>query len=127
MRRNVAPATHASGRWLLPGLALMLWAIVACQPSVPGEASNGGLPGQSGTPRHIFVINLENQNYDTVWGAGSAAPYLSVTLRRRGVLLQNYYGIAHDSLPNYIAQISGQPPNGSTRRDCPLARRRRFR
>ena len=118
MRRNVAPATHASGRWLLPGLALMLWAIVACQPSVPGEASNGGLPGQSGTPRHIFVINLENQNYDTVWGAGSAAPYLSVTLRRRGVLLQNYYGIAHDSLPNYIAQISGQPPNGSTRRDC---------
>jgi hypothetical protein len=66
----------------------------------------------------VFVINLENHGYDRVFGAGSAAPYLSGTLRSQGVLLTNYYGIAHDSLPNYIAQISGQPPNESTVHDC---------
>jgi hypothetical protein len=66
----------------------------------------------------VFVINLENKGYDSVWGGNSPAPYLSGTLRNKGVLLQNYYGIGHNSLPNYVAQISGQPPNNSTRDDC---------
>jgi hypothetical protein len=66
----------------------------------------------------VFVINLENKGYDSVWGGNSPAPYLSGTLRSQGVLLQNYYGIGHNSLPNYLAQISGQPPNNSTREDC---------
>ncbi len=72
----------------------------------------------AGTPQHIFVINLENKGYASVWGDNSPAPYLSGTLRKKGVLLQNYYGIAHNSLPNYLAQISGQPPNDSTEKDC---------
>ncbi|MFF2346990.1 alkaline phosphatase family protein [Pseudarthrobacter sp. NPDC058119] len=65
------------------------------------------------------MINLENKGYDEVWGSKSRAPYLSTTLRQQGVLLSNYYGIAHNSLPNYLAQISGQPPNSSTEEDCP--------
>ncbi|MEW1947776.1 alkaline phosphatase family protein [Pseudarthrobacter sp902506025] len=75
-------------------------------------------PAGAGTPRHVFVINLENQGYDRVFGSSSPAPYLSGELRSKGVLLTNYYGIAHDSLPNYLAQISGQPPNASTEKDC---------
>ncbi|WP_370871768.1 MULTISPECIES: alkaline phosphatase family protein [Pseudarthrobacter] len=75
-------------------------------------------PTWPGIPGHVFVINLENQGYDRVFGNGSAAPYLTGTLRAQGVLLTQYYGIAHDSLPNYLAQISGQPPNDSTSRDC---------
>jgi hypothetical protein len=70
-------------------------------------------------PGHVFVINLENKGYDQVWGTNSPAPYLTRTLRQQGVLLSEYYGIAHHSLPNYLAQISGQPPNTSTQRDCP--------
>ncbi|WP_226758796.1 alkaline phosphatase family protein [Arthrobacter sp. SO3] len=66
----------------------------------------------------MFVINLENKGYGRVWDTGSAAPYLTGSLRSQGVLLTNYYGISHNSLPNYLAQISGQPPNDSTRRDC---------
>jgi hypothetical protein len=67
----------------------------------------------------VFVINLENKGYDKVWGAGSAASYLSKTLRAEGVLLSQYYGIAHSSNPNYLAQISGQGSNEMTRSDCP--------
>jgi hypothetical protein len=68
--------------------------------------------------KHVFVINIENKGYDETWGGSSAAPYLAHTLRKRGVLLTSYYGTAHNSLPNYIAQISGQAPNLITQLDC---------
>ncbi len=69
---------------------------------------------------HVFVINLENKGYATTFGAGSPAPYLSKTLRAKGNLLTNYYGIGHNSLDNYQAQISGQGPNPQTQADCQL-------
>ncbi|QDG89489.1 alkaline phosphatase family protein [Pseudarthrobacter sp. NIBRBAC000502770] len=84
----------------------------------PSPVTNPGGPPAQGTPGHVFVINLENKNYDTVWGGNSPAPYLAETLRSQGVLLTNYYGISHNSLPNYLAQISGQPPNDTTKQDC---------
>ena len=68
---------------------------------------------------HVFVINIENKGFRTTWGPHSAAPYLARTLRAKGVLLSRYYGTAHHSLPNYIAQISGQGPNSATQGDCP--------
>ncbi|GAA1960050.1 alkaline phosphatase family protein [Nocardioides panacihumi] len=68
--------------------------------------------------KHVFVINLENKGYDETFGPGSAAPYLSKTLRDGGQLLTQYYGTAHNSLPNYVAQISGQGPNSQTQADC---------
>jgi len=67
---------------------------------------------------HVFVINYENENSDETWGDTSEAPFLAKTLRRKGVLLTSYYGTAHNSLPNYLAQISGQAPNPSTQSDC---------
>ncbi|MGO4586154.1 alkaline phosphatase family protein [Arthrobacter sp. 2RAF6] len=76
--------------------------------------SSGYLPGA----KHVFVINLENKGYDTTWGPGSAAPYLSTTLRNQGVLLNQYFGTAHNSQPNYVAQISGQGPNPQMQADC---------
>lgn len=96
-------------------MVFILVSVTACQ-------SQGGpaLGPRAGTPGHVFVINLENKGYDRVWGSGSPAHYLSGTLRSQGVLLTNYYGISHNSLPNYLAQISGQPPNMSTKQDCPV-------
>ena len=61
--------------------------------------------------RHVFVINIENKGYDTTWGDDSPAPYLAKKLRAKGVLLSSYYGTAHNSLGNYLAQISGQGPD----------------
>ena len=68
--------------------------------------------------RHVFVINIENKGYDETWGEDSAGSYLATTLRRKGVLLNKYYGTAHNSQPNYIAQISGQGPNPDMQADC---------
>ena len=69
-------------------------------------------------PGHIFIVMLENEGYDTTFGAGSAAPYLSSVLPTQGALLTNYYGIGHNSLDNYIALVSGQAPNPQTQSDC---------
>jgi len=69
---------------------------------------------------HVFVINIENKGYDETWGAHSEAPYLAKTLRAKGVLLNKYYGTAHNSQPNYVAQISGQGPNPQMQADCQL-------
>ncbi|WP_306858975.1 alkaline phosphatase family protein [Arthrobacter bambusae] len=139
----------AKGRspWLIAAAALAL-ATAGCQSPSPGPAPSTGTgtttvhpgastteaspdPGSSsgsaspaaqpasGAPGHVFVINLENKGYNEVWGAGSKATYLSKTLRGQGVLLSEYYGIAHNSAGNYLAQISGQASNQMTRNDCP--------
>ena len=92
------------------------------QPSktgTPTQPAAGPLTKGTGTPGHVFIVNLENKGYESVWGTGSGAPYLSTTLRNQGVLLSQYYGIAHHSNPNYLAQISGQASNAMTRDDCP--------
>jgi hypothetical protein len=68
--------------------------------------------------RHVFVVNLENKGFAVSFGSGSPATFLNGTLRGKGQLLDQYYGVAHNSLPNYIAQISGQGPNPQTQGDC---------
>lgn len=86
----------------------------------PVPAPAAAAPEASALPpvRHVFVINLENKGYDETFGPDSPAPYLSTTLRNRGQLLTQYYGTAHQSLGNYLAQISGQGPNFDTHSDC---------
>ncbi len=67
---------------------------------------------------HVFVVVLENKDYDVTFGPDSPAPYLSETLAGQGQLLTQYYGIGHVSLDNYIAMVSGQAPNPVTQSDC---------
>jgi hypothetical protein len=69
--------------------------------------------------RHVFVIVLENQGFDTTFNAHSRAPYLADTLRKAGAFLRQYHGIGHYSLPNYLAMISGVAPTPKTQIDCP--------
>ncbi len=69
--------------------------------------------------RHVFVIVLENEGYDTTFESTPAPdPYLRGLAGGRGALLKNYFGIGHHSLDNYIAMISGQGPNFETQSDC---------
>jgi hypothetical protein len=67
---------------------------------------------------HVFVIVLENKDYDQSFGPQAKSPQLGQVLPSQGVLLTQYYGIAHNSLPNYIAMVSGQGPNPVTQSDC---------
>jgi len=79
-------------------------------------------PSTDATPltavKHVFVIVLENEAADTTFGASSPAPYLASTMVGQGAFVPNYFGIGHSSLDNYIAMISGQPPNPVTQADC---------
>jgi hypothetical protein len=70
--------------------------------------------------RHVFTIILENKSFNETFGPNSPAPYLSTQLTAQGELLTNYYGIGHNSLPNYIALVSGQAPNAVTQSDCQI-------
>jgi hypothetical protein len=95
---------------------LAAWLLLA---DVAPRASTGA-QGSSGVPQieHLFVIVLENENAAETFGEDPPAPYLGTTLRRQGAFIPNYYGIGHLSLGNYVAMVSGQPPNLQTQADC---------
>ncbi|HYU61859.1 MAG TPA: alkaline phosphatase family protein [Solirubrobacterales bacterium] len=92
---------------LLAGLALAL---------LGGDSSSASAapPGI----KHVFIIVLENENFEASFGPQSPATYLSQELPAQGAFLPNYYAIGHLSLDNYIAMVSGQAPNVETQSDC---------
>lgn len=54
---------------------------------------------------HVFLVVLENREYDEVIG-NPQAPYLN-RLAQRGAVAVNYFGVTHPSLPNYLALLGG--------------------
>ena len=146
--RPPVPAANAFGGELAPPPALSPEAPPASESapaaapaaSAPSQVESQGQEQAAGTPspatpsptsapttsaaptetaiKHVFVITLASPGYEQTWGAGSAARYLTTQLRPKGTLLSNYYAIGHLDLPNYIAMISGQPPNAQTTADC---------
>src|SRR3954470_1513014 len=91
-------------------LAAAVFALLAAAPARADDA----LP----PIKHVFVIVLENKDYDERFGPASQAPYLARTLTAHGQLLRQYYGTSHVSLGNYLTMISGQAPNPDTQGDC---------
>jgi hypothetical protein len=94
----------------------------ACSNLAPTPAAEPGaaaapMPAGAGIG-HVFVLVLENEDYENSFGADSPAAYLAKTLPAQGLLLPNYYGTGHNSLDNYISMISGQAPNADTQADC---------
>jgi hypothetical protein len=85
----------------------------------PDQPVRAALP--PGAIRHILVVDMENEGFSATWGPGSPATYLNGTLRHEGELIDNYYGTGHNSLPNYIGQVSGQAPTKLTKADCSLS------
>jgi len=68
--------------------------------------------------KHVWWVLLENQSYAATFTATPAPdPYLR-SLVGKGALIPNYYAIAHESLPNYLALIGGQSPTPQTQQDC---------
>ena len=104
------------------GLSMAALVLSACSGSSAPETGGGGNAGGAAPARigHVFMIVLENGNGSTTFGPGSPAPYLSTELLPQGAYVQNYYGIGHNSNPNYLAMISGQGPNVDTQADCQI-------
>lgn len=87
----------------------MVVAVLACAP-----------PAGAAVPpiKHVFIIVLENKNFDETFADDSKAPYLAKTLPAKGQFLTKYYATTHLSLGNYLAMISGQGPNPQVQADC---------
>jgi hypothetical protein len=85
------------------------------------ESSRSPLYAAAAMPpiKHVFVIVLENQGFDSTFAPTTLATYLADTLTAQGALLRQYYGIGHFSLDNYIAMISGMGATAQTQIDCP--------
>jgi len=101
---------------LVLGTMVFAAAMPASAKSTHSTVVRAALP--PGKINHIIVIEFENEGFATTFGPGSVATYLNGTLRSEGELLQNYYAIGHNSLDNYIAQVSGQAPTEDTQADC---------
>jgi hypothetical protein len=96
-------------------------ALAAATVLVAGAGAVAGQARASLPPiKHVFVIVLENEGFDTTFSASSRAPYLADTLVRAGAFLRQYYGTAHFSLGNYIAMVSGIAPTIAIQQDCPF-------
>ncbi|TMK38795.1 MAG: hypothetical protein E6G56_13455 [Actinobacteria bacterium] len=114
------------------GRRLLLLPVVALAAITVGSP----LPARAAGPppiRHVWVINEENGQVcvnpsNSAYGAvltgttgcplAGAGDYLRTVLPAEGTLVENYFGIGHESLDNYIAEVSGQAPNPATQADC---------
>lgn len=67
----------------------------------PSTAPTARQSPSANTP-HVFVIVLENRSYSEVLGMS----YVAELASKYG-LATNYHGVAHPSLPNYLALTSG--------------------
>ena len=102
----------------------LIWAATAAQSiiAIPSLADGHQGPVRAAVPEnaieHILVIDLENEDYATTFGANSPAVYLNSTLLKQGELIPNYFATSHVSLGNYVSQVSGQASTPSQNNDC---------
>jgi hypothetical protein len=89
------------------------------QPETPATPAAEPEAPKAGPIQHVFLISLASPGYEAAFGTTSQMPYLSATLRPKGVLLTNYSLLDTAALPNGIATISGQAPTAATKADCP--------
>lgn len=69
--------------------------------------------------KHAWLIVLGENSYESTFSATAAAPYLTRTLPKEGLLIPNYYGVTAGVLANEIALLSGQGPTLETTANCP--------
>jgi phosphatidylinositol-3-phosphatase len=89
------------------GVALAALAAVSC---------SGSAAAPNPLPRfeHVLVVVLENKSQSNLLGSADAPNFNR--LAKRYALLSRYGGVAHPSLPNYLALISGS--THGIRSDC---------
>ncbi len=64
--------------------------------------------------RHVLVVVLENKERDQIVGNAAAPTFNAIA--QRYAMLSNYDAVAHPSLPNYLALVSGS--THGIRSDC---------
>jgi acid phosphatase len=82
-------------------LGVVLALSVARLPSAAAGVDASRVP----TPDSVVVVVFENKELPEVIGSGEAPTFAA--LAGRYALLTDYHGVAHPSLPNYLALVSG--------------------
>jgi phosphatidylinositol-3-phosphatase len=70
-----------------------------------GAAGGAGMPAAAPSFDHVIVVVFENKEVPDVVGSAEAPTFAA--LGRSYARLTGYYGLAHPSLPNYLALVSG--------------------
>jgi hypothetical protein len=71
------------------------------------------------TVKHVWIVALTGHTMDEALADPSPMPYLSGTLRPKGLLLSGYKPALPGGLANLIALVSGQRPTADQRAGCP--------
>jgi acid phosphatase len=89
-------------------LALLLVLALTAWPAGGAAGAARGKPRPAAVPRlaHVVVIVFENREDSTVLGSGSDTPTFHA-LAARYARVTRYDAVAHPSLPNYLALVSG--------------------
>src|SRR5262249_55032378 len=71
-----------------------------------GTGATGPRSGQRPTAfKRVVVVVFENKSAGQILGNAQAPTFNHYA--RRGAVLAQYFGVAHPSLPNYLALVSG--------------------
>jgi phospholipase C len=92
-------------RRLLVGLATLAAALLAAGPASARVPTSHAAPAR-GAPQHIFFIMMENHGFSQIIGNTADAPFINQLAHHAGVA-DNYFGVTHPSLPNYLSVFSG--------------------
>jgi hypothetical protein len=98
----------AARRRFAAGVAALGWAVLAgCGTGTHFSSAPAPRPADVPVPRtsHVVVLVMENKEYTDVIGSPDA-PFVN-RLARRYALPRHFYGVAHPSLPNYLALTGG--------------------
>jgi hypothetical protein len=88
-----------------PRKLIRIWSLMlATVLAIPAVGAVGVAPSAAATRPLVIVVMENHERADIVHS--SSAPYLN-GLRSRGIDFTNYFGVAHPSLPNYLALASG--------------------
>jgi phosphatidylinositol-3-phosphatase len=102
-----AARTRRRASLCVGGLALVALLVLAPAARVNGAAARADVAGVTAVPpfEHVILIVFENKESDQVVGNPDAPTF--ETLARRYASLTDYRAVAHPSLPNYLALVSG--------------------
>lgn len=100
--RQVARVVPAA---VVAAAAIVVAALPGCGGAAPGRQLRLPRTLAASKRSHVIVIVLENREASEVIG-NSEAPYLNA-LAKRYAWASRYYGVAHPSLPNYLALTGG--------------------
>src|SRR5262249_586834 len=86
----------------------------------PEETETTASKPEAGRIKHVFLISLVSSGYQSAFATtGSTMPYLSGTLRPKGLLLTNYSVLTEPATPNRTPTVRGHPPTKATKGACP--------